>query len=152
MAERKNRHLFECNRALLFQQNVQKSYWGEAVLTSEYVTNKIPFRVFGTNSNITSEESVEEKEEDSQTFDQFRFDHVYARRRNPMATTRQERFTEPSPGNEVTILEHNSTPILDHNLPIALRKGTRECTKRSLYPLSHFVAHQFFMSFLPMDA
>ena len=86
-----------------------------------------------------SEESVEEKEEDSQIFDQFRFDQVYARRRNPMAT-RQEQSTEPSPRNEVTILEHNSTPILDHDLPIALRKGTRECTKRPLYPLSHFVS------------
>ena len=61
-----------------------------------------------------------------------------------METTRQEQSTEPSPGNEVTILEHNSTPILDHDLPIALRKGTRECTKRPLYPLSHFVSFQRF--------
>ena len=35
-----------------------------------------------------SKESVEEKEEDDQIFDQFRFDLVYARRRDPMATTR----------------------------------------------------------------
>ena len=90
------------------------------------------------------EESVEEKEEDSQIFDHFRFDQVYARRRDPMATTRQEQSTEPSPRNEVTILEHNSTPILDHDLPIALRKGTREYTKRPLYPLSHFVSFQRF--------
>ena len=61
-----------------------------------------------------------------------------------MATTRQQQSTKPSPGNEVTILEHNSTPILDHDLPIALRKGTRECTKRPLYPLSHFVSFQRF--------
>ena len=91
------------------------------------------------------EESVEEKEEDNQIFDQFRFDQVYGRRRDhPMATTRQEQSTEPSPGNEVTILEHNSTPILDHDLPIALRKGTSECIKRPLYPLSHFVSFQRF--------
>ena len=63
-----------------------------------------------------SKESLEEKEEDSQIFDQFRFDQVYARRRYPMATTRQERSTKPSLGNEVTILEHSSTPILDHDL------------------------------------
>ena len=50
-----------------------------------------------------------------------------------MATTRQEQSTEPSPRNEVTIFEHNSSPILDHDLPIALKKGTRECTKRPLY-------------------
>ena len=61
-----------------------------------------------------------------------------------MATIRQEQSTEPSLGNEVTILEHNSTPILDHDLPIALTKGTRECTKRLLYPLSRFVSFQRF--------
>ena len=47
--------------------------------------------------------------------------------------TRQEQSTE-----------HNPTPNLDHDLPIALRKGTRECTKRPLYPLSHFVSLQRF--------
>ena len=88
-----------------------------------------------------SEESIEEKEKDSQIFD--RFDQVYARRRDPMAM-REEQSTEPSPGNEVTILEHNSAPILDHGLPIALRKGTCECTKRPLHPLSHFVSFQRF--------
>ena len=41
-----------------------------------------------------------------------------------MATTRQEQSTELSLGNEVTILGYNSTPILNHDLPIALRKGT----------------------------
>ena len=65
-------------------------------------------------------------------------------RRDPMATTRQEQSTEPSLGNEVPILEQNSTPILDHDLPIALRKGTCECRKRPLYPLSHFVSFQRF--------
>ena len=52
-----------------------------------------------------SKESVEEKEEDSQIFDQFRFDQVYARRMDPMETTRQEQSIQPSPGNQVTILE-----------------------------------------------
>ena len=33
MAERKNRCLLECTRALLFQQNIPKSYWAEVVLT-----------------------------------------------------------------------------------------------------------------------
>ena len=57
-----------------------------------------------------------------------------------METTRQEQSTESSFGNKVIILEKNSTPILDHDLPIALRKGICECTKRPLYPLSHFVS------------
>ena len=92
-----------------------------------------------------SEELVEEKKEDNQIFDQFQFDQVYERRKDPMATTRQEQSTEPSLGNEVTILEHKSTTILDHGLPIALRKETRECTKRPLYPLSHFVFLKIFL-------
>ena len=90
-----------------------------------------------------SKEPLEETKEDGQFFDQLQFDQVYARRRDTMAT-RQEQSTKPSLGNEVTILEHNPTPNLDHDLPIALRKGTRECTKRPLYPLSHFVSFQRF--------
>jgi len=31
-------------------------------------------------------------------------------------------------------------PENDSHLPIAVRKGTRECTKRPLYPLSHYVS------------
>ena len=57
---------------------------------------------------------------------------------------RDKNSTKPSPGNEVTILEHNSTPIFDQDQPIALRKGIHECTKRTLYPLSHFVSFQRF--------
>ena len=52
MAERKNRHLLECTRALLFQHNVPKSYWGKAVLTSAYVINRIPSRVLGFKSPL----------------------------------------------------------------------------------------------------
>ena len=235
MAERKNRHFLECTRALLFQQNVPKSYRGEVVLTSAYVISKIPSRVLRFKSpleplsqfypdirssfnfapqvlgctsfvhihnhnqgkldpralkcvfvgysstqkgykcyhpstrklyvstNVTfvenesyfstlylqgelsiledkefalppleiipsyesfkskettsvlpmslepipisqSEESAEETEEDSQICDRFRFDQVYARRRDPVAT-RQEQSTKLSPGNEETILK-----------------------------------------------
>jgi transposase InsO family protein len=39
IAERKNRHLLDQTRALLFHQNVPKSFWGEAVLTSTYLIN-----------------------------------------------------------------------------------------------------------------
>ena len=52
VAERKNHHLLECTRALLFQQNVPKSYWGEVVLTLAYVINKIPSRVLGCKSPL----------------------------------------------------------------------------------------------------
>ena len=52
VVERKNRHLLECTRALLFQQNVPKSYWGNVVLTSAYVVNGIPSRVLGFKSPL----------------------------------------------------------------------------------------------------
>ena len=34
----------------------------------------------------------------------------------------------------------DSTDNLDLNLPIVVRKGTRKCTNRPLYPLSHYVS------------
>ena len=38
--------------ALLFQQNIPKSYWGEVVLTSAYVINRIPSKVLGCKSPL----------------------------------------------------------------------------------------------------
>jgi hypothetical protein len=52
LAERKNRHLLETTRALLFQHQVRKHYWGEAVLTSTYLINRIPSRVIGFKSPL----------------------------------------------------------------------------------------------------
>jgi hypothetical protein len=52
LAERKNRHLLETTRALLFQNQVPKNYWGEAVLTSTYLINRIPSRVIGLKSPL----------------------------------------------------------------------------------------------------
>src|SRR3954468_1905624 len=34
IAERKNRHLMEMTRALMFEMNVPKTLWGEAVMTA----------------------------------------------------------------------------------------------------------------------
>lgn len=44
-AERKNRHLLETTRALLFHMKVPKSFWADAVLTSCYLINRIPSTV-----------------------------------------------------------------------------------------------------------
>ena len=45
IAERKNRHLLEVGRALMFHMNVPKYLWGNAILTSCYLINRMPTRV-----------------------------------------------------------------------------------------------------------
>ena len=44
ITERKNRHLLEVARSLMFTMNVPKCYWGEAVLTATYLINRMPSR------------------------------------------------------------------------------------------------------------
>ena len=52
VAERKNGHLLNTTRVLLFQGNGPKSYWGEAVLTITYMINRIPSRVLDNKSPV----------------------------------------------------------------------------------------------------
>ena len=43
--ERKNRHLMEVARSLMFHANVPKRFWGDAVFTATYLINRTPTRV-----------------------------------------------------------------------------------------------------------
>ena len=52
VAKRKNGHLLNTTRVLLFQGNAPKSYWGEAVLTVAYLINRIPSRVLDNKSPV----------------------------------------------------------------------------------------------------
>ena len=45
VAERKNRHLLEVARCLLLQMNVPKVFWGDAVLTSYFLINRMLFAI-----------------------------------------------------------------------------------------------------------
>ncbi|WZZ44936.1 hypothetical protein YC2023_041195 [Brassica napus] len=45
VAERKNRHLMEVARSLMFQANVPKRFWSDAVSTAYYLINRMPTRV-----------------------------------------------------------------------------------------------------------
>ena len=45
VAKRKNRHLLEIARALMFTSLVPNTYWGEAILTSSYLINRLPSKV-----------------------------------------------------------------------------------------------------------
>ena len=45
VAERKNRHLLEVTRSLMMSTNVPNHFWGEAVLSSAYLINRMPSKV-----------------------------------------------------------------------------------------------------------
>ena len=45
VAERKNRHLMEVARSMMFHTNVPKRFWGDAVVTATYLINRTPTRV-----------------------------------------------------------------------------------------------------------
>ena len=45
IAERKNRHLLEVARAIMFSMHVPKYLWGDAILTACYLINRMLTRV-----------------------------------------------------------------------------------------------------------
>jgi hypothetical protein len=47
VTERKNRHLLEVARSLMFQMNVPKYLWSEAMMTATYLINCMPSRILG---------------------------------------------------------------------------------------------------------
>ncbi|KAI3785071.1 hypothetical protein L1987_44183 [Smallanthus sonchifolius] len=50
VVEHKHRHLLETARALQFEANLPKRFWGECILTTTYVVNRLPSKV---TRNIT---------------------------------------------------------------------------------------------------
>ncbi|GMI89878.1 hypothetical protein HRI_002657100 [Hibiscus trionum] len=52
ISKRKNGHILAITRALLFQNNVPKKYWGEAVLTATFMMNRLSTKVLGSQSPI----------------------------------------------------------------------------------------------------
>ncbi|CAL9019273.1 unnamed protein product [Prunus brigantina] len=46
VAKRKNRDLLEKTRSLMFQMNVPKRFWSQAVVTAAYLINRLPSQAF----------------------------------------------------------------------------------------------------------
>ncbi|XP_024020138.1 uncharacterized protein LOC112091248 [Morus notabilis] len=77
--------------------------------------------------------------------------NVFTRRTKAIPKPMQVQESNSNPSNEVTISSHflqDKTELHvdndDQDLPIAIRKGTRECTKRPLHPLAHFLSFNNF--------
>ena len=47
VVERKHRHLLDTARALRFEANLPKMFWGECVLTAAYIINRLPSKTLG---------------------------------------------------------------------------------------------------------
>ncbi|KAG7588044.1 GAG-pre-integrase domain [Arabidopsis suecica] len=47
VAERKNRHLMEVARSMMFHTSVPRRYWGDAVMTACYLINRTPTKILG---------------------------------------------------------------------------------------------------------
>ena len=115
----------------------------------------LPTRVFTPESPVLAEPSlvpnpVAESSPipASVTHDFPRFSQVYSRRK-AVPDSKQVQESNSDPRIETTVksdFPHQPQPAeiptdpTDFDLPIAVRKSTRECTKRPLYPLSHHVS------------
>lgn len=52
VAERKNRHLLEIARALMFTMNVPKTFWAKAIQAAVYLMNRMPTRILSFQSPL----------------------------------------------------------------------------------------------------
>jgi hypothetical protein len=111
-------------------------------LVSEFVSEPMPNHMSEPVPEIPQEKT-------DSALENARFGNVFSRRKVAVLESVQVRDSNLDPENEVTIsnpsLQAETEPqVNDQDLPIAVRKGTRECTKQPLYPFSHFLSFKKF--------
>ncbi|KAH7845799.1 hypothetical protein Vadar_006185 [Vaccinium darrowii] len=132
VAERKIRHLSEVMRAMLFQMQVPKSYWSDAVLTVCYLINRMPssvlrgsgpsprpLQVYVRRPKVSPVSSQPESPMPSQP------EPPVPSQPAPSQPEPSEQTCPPSP------TAPSSPPLRDPDdldRPIAHRKGIRSCT------------------------
>ena len=52
LQKEKNRHLLKIARALLFTTNVPNYLWGEAILTTTHLINRIPLKILNFKTSL----------------------------------------------------------------------------------------------------
>ncbi|RVW60135.1 Retrovirus-related Pol polyprotein from transposon TNT 1-94 [Vitis vinifera] len=149
VAERKNRHLLETARALMFQMKVPKQFWADAVSTACFLINRMPTVVlkdtrpfvtkldpkalqcvFLEDTSFFSSPTSSASEEDEEWLVYQVTNHQLFRCTlcGPVTTD-----TCPAPAPS------SSDPSSDLDLPISLRKGKRHC--KSIYSIANFVSY-----------
>ncbi|KAI3788025.1 hypothetical protein L2E82_00620 [Cichorium intybus] len=181
VAERKNRHLLEVTRSLMFANSVPNFLWGEAVITVAYLVNRMPSRilsfqtphtilhsafpnsryisnispkVFGctafVHNNANNRSKLDPSSPEIPEAPEKEF-QVYTRReKRPVveqvtdAATVQESTSDKQGNSEThTPSESSESPESsasnDLDVPIALRKGKRNCTA---HLIGNFVSYE----------
>nr|GEW60625.1 retrovirus-related Pol polyprotein from transposon TNT 1-94 [Tanacetum cinerariifolium] len=68
VVERKHKHLLETARALRFEANISKRFWGECILTAAYIINRLPSKVIKNKTPYELVLNEEPKYEDLRSF------------------------------------------------------------------------------------
>ena len=89
VSERKNHHLLEVARALMFTMNVPKYLWGDAILTATYLINRLPSRPinFETPLSILTKTYLQVSTSNTlplKTFGYTTFFHIHDHNRNKL--------------------------------------------------------------------
>ncbi|RVX14302.1 Retrovirus-related Pol polyprotein from transposon TNT 1-94 [Vitis vinifera] len=168
VAERKNRHLLEVARCLMFSSNVPNYFWGEAILTATYLINQSPnpsqFAPTelstpmppsvqpAQHTNVPSPVTIQSPMPIQPIAPQLANENlqVYIRRRKRQELEHGSQSTcgqyidSNSSLPEENIGEDRAGEVLipsidDSTLPIALRKGIRRCTD---HPIGNYVTYE----------